>query len=338
VDQQRPSESAGPAGGTGRTPVGVIGAGAISHDHLRAWGALGADLHLFSTGSRGPATAAQHGAVLHPDLDSLIAAVDIVDVCTPTPTHAQLVLAAAAAGRQVICEKPIALTRVAAAGMIAACAAAGVQLHVGQVLRYFHAYAGVRDAVAAGRLGRVSGLRLERRVSLPDAAWFSDEDASGGVIVDLMIHDIDYARWVAGEVTTVRATMTTDPGGTVTADAELDHAGGAVSRLTAAWDAAGQGLRTALAVRGSAAAVAHDAATPDELRWSTPDGAEPVAEHLPAGPSPFHGQLAEFLGAIRGGPPPRVNPADAFAALDIALAARESARTGAPVILPGMAR
>jgi myo-inositol 2-dehydrogenase/D-chiro-inositol 1-dehydrogenase len=322
----------------GRPRIGVIGAGAISHEHLQAWAALGTEPHLFSTGSRGPATAARHGAVLHPGLDSLLAAVDVVDVCTPTATHPQLVLAAAAAGRQVICEKPVALTHVAAAGMIAACAAAGVQLHVGQVLRYFPAYAAVREAMATGRLGRVRDMRLVRRVSLPQAGWFSDDQASGGVIADLMIHDIDYARWIAGEVTTVRATLTTGPGGTVTTDAELDHAEGGVSRLTAAWDAPGPGLRTAMAVTGSGGTVAHDSDAPDALHWSDPDGADAGAEPLPAGTSPFQEQLAEFLRAIDGGPPPRVDATDALAALDIALAARESARTGRPVEPAGMAR
>lgn len=331
MQQQRPPGPARSSGTSARRRVGVVGAGGMAHEHLRAWAELGPELHLFSTGSRGPATAARHRALLHPDLDSLIAAVDIVDVCTPTPTHPQLVLAAAAAGRQVICEKPIARDHRAAGSMIAACAAAGVQLHVGQVLRYFPGYAAVRDAVAAGRLGRVRGLRLERRVAVPAAGWFSDEEASGGVIVDLMIHDIDYARWVAGEVTAVRAGLTTGPDGTVTADAELRHREGAVSLLTAAWDAPGRDLWTAMAVTGSAATVEHRSDSGGELRWSAPDGTVTAIEQLPAGPSPFVAQFAEFLRAIDGGPQPRVGPTDALAALDIALAARESARTGLTV-------
>src|SRR4051812_948471 len=205
--------------------VGVVGAGGIAHLHLAAWRHLGVDVVVESL--EGAADiAAQYGARAVDGLDELIDAADVVDVCTPTNTHHDIVLAAAAARRHVICEKPLSQLRSEAAEMIEACEAAGVQLHPGQVVRFFPEYAAAKAAVTAGRIGEPAVLRFSRRGSRPVRAWFADPARSGGLIVDQMIHDIDFARWVAGDVTQVYARIVGDEPGPTIGVVVMTHASG----------------------------------------------------------------------------------------------------------------
>ncbi|MEO7753549.1 MAG: Gfo/Idh/MocA family oxidoreductase, partial [Terracoccus sp.] len=90
----------------GSMTVGVVGAGGIAQPHLEAWRHLGAHL-LLQSPERAEEMAQRYGAVVTRDLDELLARCDVVDICTPTRTHHDIVLRAAAAGRHVICEKPL---------------------------------------------------------------------------------------------------------------------------------------------------------------------------------------------------------------------------------------
>src|SRR5258708_14610889 len=147
------------------------------------------------------------------DSADLLNNVDIVDICTPTATNKPLVLTAAKAGKQVICEKPIALTVEDAQAMIEACRQ--VRFFIGMVLRFFPQYRAAKQLVAAGRIGKPGVLRLKRVSYVPQKpeAWYFNDAVSGGMAVDLMIHDFDYARWLAGEVERVYALKTHAGGG-----------------------------------------------------------------------------------------------------------------------------
>ncbi|HVX42791.1 MAG TPA: Gfo/Idh/MocA family oxidoreductase [Mycobacteriales bacterium] len=314
----------------GSRKVGVLGAGGMGREHSGAWRTLGIPVTIYSrTESARQALAEQTGAAAAESLDALLSEVDIVDICTPTDTHAPLARAAAAAGRHVICEKPLARTIADAVDVIDTCEKAGVQLHVGQVVRYFPEYVATKAAVDAGELGKPAVLRLSRSVNWPSwgGTWFLDLERSGGMLVDLMIHDYDFARWIAGEVRRVYArTVTKDGGGYGRSYAILTHAGGAATHAQGEWSLPGNAFRSTLEVAGDAGLIQFDSADNRSFRSSAP---------LPDLPlQPFADQLAEFLAAIEGGPPPRVGPADALAALRIALAAEESGRTGQVVEVP----
>lgn len=307
------------------TRVGVVGAGAMAHAHLAAWRELGARTWIYSTGSRAAEVGRQHDATLCRDLAELLSCSDVVDICSPTPSHPGIVVSAARAGRHVICEKPLALTHEEAAEMVRVCREAGVQMHPAQVVRYFPRYAAAKAAVDAGSVGVVRELRLTRRGAVPTAQWFSDESRSGGVVVDLSIHDFDFARWVAGEVGSVTAEVVHGPAGTVRAEVVLQHVGGAVSRVTGEWGPAKTAFATSFVLVG-------------DLGELLDDGALPSGPGSRAGPgqgdkdeSPFVTELRELAVGIAGGPAPRVTAADSIAALDIALAALESARAGESV-------
>src|SRR5699024_9643048 len=120
--------------------------------------------------------------------------VDLVDIVTPTGTHAEIALAAIAQGKHVVCEKPLARTSVAATEMVRAATEAGVHLFPAHVVRYFPAYTAARAAISGGAIGTVAVSRFRRMSAAPTAPWFFDEVASGGIVMDQMIHDLDQAR------------------------------------------------------------------------------------------------------------------------------------------------
>ncbi len=319
---------------TGSMTVGVVGAGGIAQPHLEAWRHLGADLLIFSPeGAEGMAE--RYGAVVTRDLDELLARCDVVDVCSPTRTHHDIVLRAAGAGRHVICEKPLSNRWEEAVSMIAACEDAGVQLHPGQVVRFFPEYAAAKRLVDAGRIGAPAVIRLSRRGARPERAWFADTAQSGGILVDQMIHDFDFARWVAGEVVRVFATVVGEGPGPTMAMAVLTHSDGALSHVMGGWGHRSESFRTSFSIAGASGLVRHESGALDGLVIDRP-GACTGGELLPVShpaSSPFTAELAEFAASCSGGAPPRVTARDSLAALRIALAASRSAGTGESVEL-----
>ncbi|MFJ4771172.1 Gfo/Idh/MocA family protein [Streptomyces uncialis] len=350
------SGTAGRAGPRGLV-VGLLGAGAMARAHLPAWLALGARITVLSASGRAAELARTYqdrGVTVARDLGELLSGCDIVDICTPTPSHRELALAAIAAGRPVVCEKPLALTTEDAALVARTAEAAGVPLFPAHVVRYFPAYAAAAGAVAAGRIGTPSVLRFTRGGAYPVwAPWFADPALSGGILVDQMIHDMDFARLLAGEVVRVHARVRvgrfTDGGGpdrpghpTASGTALLTHASGAVSRLLGVWGRPGLPFRTTFRVSGPDGVLEHDstagaAGAPAGGRdvEAPAGGSDAEAPGSALAESPYLTQLREFAAAVAGGPPPGVSAWDGVAAVRIATAAAESARTGKPVELSG---
>ncbi|ARX88007.1 dehydrogenase [Streptomyces alboflavus] len=328
--------------------IGLLGAGGIARAHLPGWLELGAKVAVHTLDGSAEKLAAEYAARGHdvtavPTLPELLADCRAVDICTPTPTHKDLALAAIAAGRHVVCEKPLALTVADAEDIAAAADAAGVRLHPAHVVRYFPAYAAMRDAVVRAELGAVAVLRFTRGGARPQwAPWFGDPAQSGGVIMDLMVHDIDIARWVAGDVVRVHARTrgvehaTGAPAGVVTATAVLTHASGAVSHVSGLWGLPDQRFRTTFRIAGADGLLCHDSTAVPGFRI-TAQGERAANEGIPSSPmteSPYLSELREFAAswddpAVR----PRVSARDGIEAVRIACAAVESSRTGRAVEL-----
>jgi predicted dehydrogenase len=247
------------------------------------------------------------------------------------------VLRAATAGRQIICEKPLARYAEQAREMAGACASAGVRLLPAHVVRYFPAYAAAHAAVAGGRIGTPAILRFTRRGSVPTwSAWYRDEQRSGGLLMDFMIHDYDIARWLAGEVRRVYARLaaTGDAGG-VTGLVVLTHAGGAISHVHGAWVPEMGFLATGFELSGDRGVLSSPAGP---ALAAGPGGTAGRGQFATGQASPFAAELTEFLATIENGSEPRVSAADGVAAVVIAEAAIESARTGAAISLDGGTR
>ncbi len=132
--------------------------------------------------------------------------VDAVVVVTPTSLHRQIVLAAARAGKHVLCEKPMAMDVAECDEMIAGCRTAGVKLQIGFMRRYDQSFSSARQRVADGEIGDVVLVKsLTRGPSVPQE-WMYDIGKSNGPLAEVNSHDIDAARWFVGsEITEVYA-------------------------------------------------------------------------------------------------------------------------------------
>jgi predicted dehydrogenase len=149
----------------------------------------------------------------HDRYESLVADpdIDLVDICTPTGQHESMTLAALAAGKHVLVEKPIALTLATADRMVAAARAAGRLLMVGQVLPFFPEFAYLADATRGGRFGRLLSGRFVRVISRPDwSSTIADVAQTGGPAIDLHIHDTHFIRLLCGMPQSVMATGRTE--------------------------------------------------------------------------------------------------------------------------------
>lgn len=326
--------------------VGIVGAGFMGTTHAAGWAETGAEIVGFmaETAIEAEPLALAYGARVFPDLLALIDAVDVLDVCTPTHLHHPIVLQAAAAGKDVVCEKPLARHVPEAQEMVRACREAGVRLLVAHVVRFFPEYALAQAQVAGGAIGRPGVLRLTRgsyRPKKPVGNWFLDEAQSGGILMDLMIHDFDYARWVAGDVESVfaRRVTATHPAAPVDyALAILRHRSGALTHVAGAWAYPPPTFRTGLEIAGDQGLIQFDSDTTAPIvnllrRDGGSDAPDVALPPSPTSESPYTTQIKEFYRALQGAQPARVAAEDGLAAVQIAVAAMESVTTGKAVRL-----
>ena len=134
-----------------------------------------------------------YGTLLrHPGLDAVV-------VCLPTFLHEEYVRASVGSGLHVLCEKPLALDAGAAERMIEAAGQARRLLMVGQVLRFWPQYVRIKELVDSSAIGPVCAVRAYRLASYPKwASWFRDPKKSGGCLLDLQIHDVDFIYCLLG--------------------------------------------------------------------------------------------------------------------------------------------
>lgn len=330
--------------------IGIVGAGSMGEAHTPAWQALagrGAELVGILANRPGSAEtfATRYGIQAYPSYEALLADVDIVDICVPTDMHADFTVRAAEAGRHIVCEKPIALTLQDGRAMIEACQQAGVRLFIAQVLRFVPQYSVAQQVVAAGQIGEPGVIRLTRAAYQPRKAtdnWFVDETRSGGMILDLMIHDYDYARWIGGDIErvfakSVRAIRPDAPGDY--ALVTLRHRNGAIAHVEGGWAYPPGYFRTSIDIAGTDGAIEwiSDTADPLHLYQAQSAATETAEVGLPLSlldESPFVTQLRHFYDCVVNNTPFMMSPEDALAALEIGLAARKSLRTGLAVTLP----
>ena len=315
--------------------------------HAERWRQLPVDLRGFfaPTAAHAEQLAHQHGVRAFSSLEALLLEVDVVDVCTPTSEHMVPVLAAAAAGKHIVCEKPLARHVADGQAMIDACAAAGVRLFVAQVVRFFPEFARAKEVVDGGSLGKVGVVRTVRGGNFPrPESWYGDFRKSGGVVLDLAIHDIDYLRWLCGDATRVFARGLTFEGIPATDHVliTLRFAGGAIGHIEGSWAYPPGNFRTFLEVAGDEGLLQVDnlQTVPLTLVMQHDPNAPEGAVTIPGGflapeDDPYYRELKHFLDCLDSGDRFLVRPEDALEALRIALAAIESERTGQPVELTG---
>jgi predicted dehydrogenase len=306
--------------------------------HADGWTATGDRVtQVLGTGSsRAAALASNLGADVAADYDELLATVDVVDICSPTDTHLDYIGAAAARSVPIVCEKPLGRTPTEAAEAVAICERAEVALLVAHVVRFFPEYAAARERVLAGDLGDVAVMRLDRSTYFPmgDASWFSDHARSGGVVLDLMIHDVDYARWVAGDVVRVYARMAQPPGSGGHVLATLRHGGGALSHIQGSWAFPEGSFRTSLEIAGSDGLLTLHSSEPFHSISRESDEVAAVPQPpVTLAESPYLAQMRHFSAVLHGKEESIVSAADGAAAVAVCEAIARSIETGRAIEL-----
>lgn len=327
--------------------LGVIGLGRMGRIFSRhlARHPDGGQLIAVSSRNREVATRVAnqgHNIKIYHDYRELLAnpAVDGVVIATLTHTHHDIVVAAAAAGKAIFCEKPIALTLAETDSMIEAIEQAGVLFQVGFMRRFDKGYAAAKRQIEAGVIGQpIVAQSVSRDPGCPEPTWAAPA-SSGGLIVDLAIHDIDSLRWLmADEVEQVYAEggILTCPdlapvGDIDTALINLRFAQGGLALVEAARNC-GYGYDIRCEIRGTkgslqigylqdtpVVALTSHGVTHDIVPWFE-------ERFTPA----YNAQLDHFITCLQQGKPPLVGAADARAALQITLAATQSQHEGRPV-------
>ncbi|WP_279586861.1 Gfo/Idh/MocA family oxidoreductase [Diaminobutyricimonas sp. TR449] len=312
--------------------VGIIGAGNMARVHAAAWNELGARLSFF-TPSGSADIASEFQGTEATSLADLFATTDLIDICAPTPHHADLATLALQADRHVLCEKPLARNVEDARKIIALATERGRVLMPAHVVRYFPQYAAAYEAVANESLGSLAVLRFHRSGARPQRPWFSDEAWSGGIVLDQMIHDIDQAVSMAGPVASVYASENRHDGASgrvQTAHAILTHRSGAVSHCRGQWGAAGTAFSYGFDIAGTRGTLTYDSrkntgfemsTVADEGGRSPQDGFLPDLGYMA---NPYTEQARDFARAAFEGHTPRVTASDGLYAVQLSLAAIQS--------------
>lgn len=327
-----------------RVRVAVIGVGRIGQRHARALATEIPAADLVAIADVDPDAARAVAAELRvdrwtADAGSLIAdpGVDAVVIASSTDSHAGLIAAAAAAGKDIFCEKPIALDLDATDAALDAVAAAGVRLQIGFQRRFDAGYVRAKHMIDAGTLGRIESIRDAMRDPGPPSQAYAA--TSGGLYRDMTIHNFDSVRWLMGdEVEEVYAIATAvDPMFAALDDVDtsivtLRFAGGGIASIdNSRRSSFGYDVRTEIFGSTGAVFVGYSRDTP--VLHLAADGvhSDHVSWFLDRFAAAYTEELRAFVGCIVAGEPTSVSGTDARAAMALAYAADRSRREGRPV-------
>ncbi|HET6510005.1 MAG TPA: inositol 2-dehydrogenase [Baekduia sp.] len=318
--------------------VGVLGTGRIGrlHAELLHRRVEGARVATVFDAHAPSATAVAHdlGVPVAASAEDLIASeeVDAVAICTSTDTHVPLILAAAAAGKAIFCEKPVSLDLDAVDAALDAVATASLTFQIGFNRRFDPSHAAVRTAVADGTVGAPHLVRITSRDPEPPPAEYVR--TSGGIFLDMTIHDFDMARFVTGsEVVAVSAHGAVriredfaDAGDVDTAIVTLEHADGCLTAIDNSRQAS-YGYDQRVEVHGECGMAASENPRAHTTVVSSAAGSATATlpyffldRYIPA----YVAQWDAFVAACRAGEPGTPGVADARAPLVIGLAALRS--------------
>ncbi|HKY50153.1 MAG TPA: Gfo/Idh/MocA family oxidoreductase [Candidatus Limnocylindria bacterium] len=290
---------------------------------------------------RGRVAAKTHGAKWHQTLDGLLGASEAIVIASTNADHRRYTEAAARARVHVLSEKPLATTLADARAMIDACRSAGVQLATAFPVRSSPAVMALRDAIAAGTLGRVRAIRATNPGQYP-GLWFGDRKlAGGGAAMDHTVHAADAIRWLTGEeFVRVHGELGSFIYGLDVEDCGLltcDLAGGAFASIDCSWSRP-QTFPTwggvTLHVVGDQATVDIDVFRQALTHYDDTSGRTRLVGW---GDDLTRRMVAGFVDAILAGRPVPISGEDGLRALEVAIAAYRSAETGRPVAVSPVA-
>ena len=333
----------------GQIGIGMLGVGRMGAAHARIAAGMVPRARVVALGDVDVAAAERLSAELgkprvHASAEALAADpdVDAVVIAVSSSRHVDAIRAVAAAGKPILCEKPLALTLADTDAAMAIADAAGVQLQVAFMRRWDPEYQRAHARLSSGKLGRPLLFKSLQFDPEPPPLTFADPRTSGGIWVDMGIHEFDLARWLMGdevdEVFAYGSTLSHPDLATVgdvdSAVAVLRFVSGATGTVELARDTTyGEDVRTeVLATDGAVWAgtlpVSQGAFSDRTARAVTVDSSEASVLRFERA---YAHQLRGFVDAVADGLPVRVTGADSRAALGIALAAQRSMHHGVPV-------
>ena len=313
--------------------IGFIGAGGIANAHADCIAALEqcrVAAVIDVDGAKAEKLAEKSGGRVCGTVDEVIAKSEAVFICTPPFARLEETLACARAGKHIFAEKPICLKIGEARAIARAVAEARVRFMVGYVLHYWPAFKAAHDVVAGGELGDLQVCWCNRMGVGPRGGWIEDPSKSGGMTVEFNSHDIDWLRWVGGEVREVYGKTLTVPGDGIERNvwAVLTFEQG-IGILGSSW-AAPIGWSVFGAIGSQGMVFCGQDGT---VRKRLSGGEETPVELEDIGNS----MLAEdrhFVESVLAGKDPEIGMAAAVGALEVSLAIQKSSALSQPVRLP----
>ena len=234
---------------------------------------------------------------------------DLVDICTPTHVHAQMTVEALQAGSNVVCEKPMARTVAQCDEMIAAAEKSGKMLFIAQCIRFWPEYEVLAKMAGNGVLGQVKAARFIRQSATPGWAsegWLMNPELSGGALLDLHIHDVDFILSLLGKPNAVFARGMN----LLTEGAPVDHV--ETQYLYSDFVCTAHGgwvypdsfpFNMAFQVLGTRGVLEFSVGNDPVLRWYPFEG-EPTTPEYEGGTG-YQNELAYFAQCVEEGTPPR---------------------------------
>ena len=328
--------------------VGVIGAGRIGKIHAeslatRVPGAIVEAIADVNLAAAQELADKLHIPRVYSDYKEIMndPAIDAVAICSSTNTHADLMIEAAQAGKHIFCEKPVDHSLEKIDKAIAAVNKAGVKCQIGFNRRFDPNFKKLRELVKEGKIGDLHLLRITSRDPAPPPAEYAR--SSGGMFLDMTIHDFDMARYISGsevvEVYAAGAVLVDQAIGAAgdidTAIITLKFANGAIGTIDNSRKAV-YGYDQRLEVFGSGGMAAAANNTANAAVYSGADGVvseKPLYFFLERYMDSFIAEMCDFIAAVRGGADTPVNVMDGRKPVVIAMAAKKSLDENRPVKL-----
>ena len=327
--------------------LGIAGMGYMGRVHLEASRQVpGVQVLAVATLEPEKIRATYPGLTIYPGYPELFrdGRLDAVIICLPTDLHEAATVKAAEHGRHILCEKPMGLDAASAQRMLQAAQAHGCILMVAHVLRFWPQYARIKELIEAGEVGSIRSVSAYRLSKFPDwSDWFRNPARSGGCLLDLQVHDVDFVHWILGHPQSVYTVGTrTSPGSWDHVHTTLNYPQAqatieASSLMPSSWP-----FSTGIHVLGTAGALEYTFRVGANIqereqashffRLYKSDGA--VSEPSASTEDAFAAQLRYFAHCVAQRQPPHLcPPEETCQVMQVMTASRQSAESGRIVAL-----
>ena len=337
--------------GKGKLAIGLIGAGRLGRVYARDLASRIAETRLVAIAdpveSLAKEVAAEFDVPKH-YADPLALyddpAVDAIVIVSPTHTHRELVIAAAGTKKPTFCEKPPALSLAEVEEMQAAVAKSGMFLQMGFMRRFDAGYASAKKQIEEGRIGTPLVFKSTSRDPFRPSLEYANPKSSGGMLLDMGIHDFDLARWFMGEVrnvSTIGATIAYPELATVgdidNAIASLTFASGKLGVVDLSRSGIyGYDISTEILGLEGTLKIGYLRETPVMLLTKNSVAHDTVPYFMERFRDAYTTQLQNFAQNVQQGRPAPITIEDGMAALRIGVAATRAHETGRSVVVSAM--